>query len=270
MAFRTGGLARLARKNALFRTDTQAARPRLGEYASDRRHREPKSASCSADLDRSPTGHQINHGHDQSDHQQQMDKTSGNMETPSQQPQNQQNGKDSPKHQSHLTPAITGYPELRSCLRRRSCINIGAGPWRRRRDPTMFETTSPIGPTGSAHSVSVCGIECSFQCPGGAPLQACHLSPAITHLRLPAAPSQLAGRFPRQDWAHFLIAVSLRFVEVRSFPGFSPYEFDSGAVSFSPSAMNLVRRLVRNEVVAGRLLILFQIWNKRSGGQFGG
>jgi hypothetical protein len=34
-----------------------------------------------------------------------MDKTSRNMETPPQQPQDQQNGKDSPKHQSHLAPA---------------------------------------------------------------------------------------------------------------------------------------------------------------------
>src|SRR5437867_2969180 len=106
VALRTEGIVSWARRGKktvlLISIHTQAARPRLGEYASDRRHRKPKSDFSSADLDGSPAGHQINDGHDQCDHQQQMDKTSRNMETPPQQPQDQQNGKDSPKHQSHL------------------------------------------------------------------------------------------------------------------------------------------------------------------------
>ncbi len=50
------------------------------------------------DLDRAPPGQQVHHGNDQRDNQQEMDERSSNVETPSKQPEHEQNRKDCPKH----------------------------------------------------------------------------------------------------------------------------------------------------------------------------
>ena len=46
----------------------------------------------------SATGHKINHYYEERDNQQKVNKTSGQMKTPSKKPQNDQDGKKGPEH----------------------------------------------------------------------------------------------------------------------------------------------------------------------------
>src|SRR5690242_2359549 len=48
--------------------------------------------------DSSTAGDQVNHRYNQSDHQENMNQTAGHMEAPAQKPQNDEDGKNCPKH----------------------------------------------------------------------------------------------------------------------------------------------------------------------------
>jgi len=54
------------------------------------------------DLNRSSASNEIYDQHDQCNHQQKVDQRAGHVETPSKQPQNEQDRKNRPKHRSPL------------------------------------------------------------------------------------------------------------------------------------------------------------------------
>src|SRR5919109_1454394 len=120
------------------------------------------------------------------------------MEPPSQQPQDQQNCKDCPKHQSHLTPERTGYPEVRSCTGRGSCLRGDRPCSRGAARPLCTRPTAPL------HSASVCDITCSFQFRACVPLPPYHLSRGSTREKSPVAPLLPTEQYRPQDrlWAY--------------------------------------------------------------------